>query len=116
MNNMPETFFNYEEALERLDGDEEFLLELLNELVEQCNTDWPVFQTAIKKQDYKSLRSTAHGLKGAAANLCVDPMADVFFEIEKKGASNSLEDVEDLLNKAHQYKDALETFLKDSQA
>jgi HPt (histidine-containing phosphotransfer) domain-containing protein len=110
---MAETFFNYEEALERLDGDEEFLLELLNELAEQVDESWPMLEEAVDSKDFDNLRATAHSIKGAAANLNVEKMADAFFGLETLGRSNSLTGVEDLLKQAKTYHELLRDFLKN---
>jgi len=109
---MTETFFEYDEALDRLDGDEEFLVELLNELVEQVDENMPEIKTAIETKDYTTLRGAAHGIKGAAANLNVGPMADVFKELEILGQDESVEGAELYFDQAAELNEKLREFLK----
>lgn len=110
---MTEQFFNYKEAIERLDGDEEFLLELLNELVEQIDENWPALQNVVSGKNYSELRAVAHSIKGAAANLNVEMLAAVFYELEEMGRSESMDGVEESMEKAKAYTERLREFLKD---
>jgi HPt (histidine-containing phosphotransfer) domain-containing protein len=110
---MTETFFDYAEALERLDNDEEFLLELLNELVDQIDESLPDLKSAIEEKDHDSLRAVAHSIKGAAANLNVNEMAEVYFELEKLGRDGSTNGADSLLEQAIELNEKLREFLKN---
>lgn len=109
---MAEPFFDYQAAIERLDDDEEFLVELLNELVIQIDESWPSFKEAVDSADFDSMRAKAHSIKGAAANLNVEKVAEIFYGLEQLGHNKSMEGVDDLLQQARHYNELLRDFLK----
>ena len=75
---MSEKLLDYKEALQRLGDDEQFLNELLVELIYQVDENVGKIKEAIKNEDYDNLKSLAHSLKGASANLNVTRMAAHF--------------------------------------
>lgn len=109
---MSEKLLDYNEALERLGGDEEFLTELLYELIGQVNENVIKIKEAIHSKNHENLKSLAHSLKGASANLNVTRMATHFFNLEALAESQSVEGAENLLELAVQDKIELEQFLK----
>ena len=64
-----ETVFDRKEALSRVEGDVEFLLELAAEFLDGCPSLLAKIYGAITSGDSQSLENTAHYLKGAAGNL-----------------------------------------------
>jgi two-component system sensor histidine kinase/response regulator len=78
---------NAEELLSRIDGDREFVTELL----EIFGTDYPqkveVMRAALQTQDSDGFRRAAHGLKGALANLAATKAAAMASELEQLGAA-----------------------------
>jgi len=111
---MSEVFFDYQQAIERLDGDEEFLRELLYELVEQVDESWSGFEEAISSKDHETLRRLAHSIKGAAANLNVDKMAELFAILESLGRSESFEGVEEYIEQIRELNESLRSYLNES--
>ncbi len=87
---MEKKVIDWETAIERLGGDKDFLIELLNELIEQMDQSLPELKQAIEQNDYDNVRSIAHGLKGAAANLGADQIANAFYEMETMGKNQDL--------------------------
>ena len=69
----------------------EFLIELLEELVQQIDQSLPDLKAAIESQNYEEVRSLAHGMKGAAANLGADKATEVFYQLEMMGKNHNLD-------------------------
>lgn len=110
---MPEMPFDYEKAIERVDGDEEFLRELLFELADQVDESWAVIEEAISSKDFSKLRSRAHSIKGAAANLNVEKMTELFSKLEILGQTESLEGIDAYLEELRAVNQSLRNFLKN---
>lgn len=110
---MSEKLLDYKEALERLGDDSDFLNELLLELISQVDKSFEKFKTAIENNDYSSLKSLAHNLKGASANLNVTRMSTHFFDLEKLASSESCKGAQNILKLVAQDKIELEEFLKN---
>jgi len=108
---MSENLIDYDEAVERLGGDEEFLIELLNELVEQVNENYDTLKSAIVDTNYDELKAIAHGLKGAAANLNVTRMATHFMKLESMGSNQTIDGANEVLAKLSEDRDELVLFL-----
>lgn len=108
---MAEELINYTEALERLGGDEEFLLELLEELLVQVNENLPAIKNAISDQQFDDLRSLSHSLKGASANLNVTRMAAHFYELENRGQAKDIDDAQKFIELVENDRHELEQFL-----
>jgi len=111
---MAQKLFDYHLALERLGGDEPFLNELLLELIEQVDDTLDSIKQAIAKEDYENLKTLAHSLKGASANLNVSRMASHFLQLEGLGLENSIEGAMDLIELVSKDRNELEAFLKSS--
>ena len=108
---MSENLIDYQEALERLGGDEEFLKELLHELVDQFDQNFDEIKHAISSKNYDELRSLSHSLKGASANLNVTRMASHFLKLEDLGDSQKIDGAEKLLELVANDRNELELFL-----
>ncbi len=108
---MENKIIDWETAIERLGGDRDFLIELLNELVEQIDQTMPELKQAIENANYSEVRSLAHGLKGAAANLGADKISAKFYEMELMGKEERLENAlasfEDILQMNDELKQEL---------
>lgn len=104
---MEKKVIDWDTAIERLGGDKEFLIELLNELVEQIDQSMPDLKTAIEQQNYSDVRSIAHGLKGAAANLGADQVSAKFYELEMMGKNENLDGALDKFNEVLSMNEAL---------
>lgn len=102
---------DYQEALNRLGGDEEFLNELLHELLIQIDQNFDEIKVAIESKNYENLKMISHSLKGASANLNVDRIANHFLILEDLGSSNSIEGAADVLELVGEDRNELEIFL-----
>ncbi|KAA3617733.1 MAG: hypothetical protein D8M58_00745 [Calditrichaeota bacterium] len=105
---------DYQEALDRLGGDEEFLNELLQELLIQIDQNFDEIKKAIENKNYDELKSISHSLKGASANLNVTRMANHFLTLEDLGTANSIEGASDILHLVGQDRNELESFLNQN--
>jgi PAS domain S-box-containing protein len=85
--------FNREKFLERMMGDEEFAHDIVAGFVK----DLPTLLTALSEQfalgDPESIWKQAHKMKGSAANVGGELLADVASEIEQAGKAGDLEAV-----------------------
>ena len=69
-------------ALEQVDGDEEFLKELVVFFIETTKSDLEKLKTAIEAGDNEVARAAAHSIKGAAGNLGFQGMWEMAKEVE----------------------------------
>lgn len=111
---MPEQLIDFKQALKRLGGDEEFLNELLAELITQVDDSFEDLKQAIANKDYLNLKNLSHSLKGASANLNVSRMASHFLELEDLGLENKTDGANDLLSLVTEDRNELEEFLNRS--
>ncbi len=79
-----------EAALDRFDGDNEFLEKMLQEFVESAPKQLEMLEGAIKKGDAKLVEREAHSIKGAAGNLGATGIADVSLRLELLGRKTDL--------------------------
>ena len=109
---MEKQLLDLETALERLGGDKEFLIELLEELVQQIDQTLPDLKKAIEEKNYDEVRSMAHGMKGAAANLGADKAMDIFLKLEMMGKDHNLDGAMEALAIAEQLNNELKERIK----
>ncbi len=102
---------DYHAALERLGGDEEFLAELLEEMLSQLDEGIGELKEAVDQADYERLKRTAHGLKGASANLNIDGLAALFKQLEEMAAEQNLSDANEAIDKIQDGKEQLRQFV-----
>ena len=88
MNELP--VLDLADALERVEGDRAFFLELIDIMLSQFEAGSADLKSSIDKADATGLRSAAHTLKGALANLGAKRSAAVALELEKAGAAGNL--------------------------
>ena len=86
-------------ALDRLGGDKEFLLELLEEMNNQMDSTLSGIEEAIETSDFEQMRSLAHGMKGASSNLGADRIANFFRKLEQLGAEQTIDGAKELIEK-----------------
>lgn len=95
---MSDEILNLSEFLERVQNDNELLLELLDIFVEDFGNKRKLLAEAVEKKDHVTLREVAHSLKGAAGNISAISLRESFLKLEDMGKDNVLTNVEDLLN------------------
>jgi len=95
---------NWDEALERLGGDRDFLIELLSDFTAMLPESLDKIDQALEQKQAKILAEAAHTLKGVARNLSLIKLGEVSQKIEEaaKGeAWNSVQSWVDALHLAH---------------
>jgi two-component system, sensor histidine kinase and response regulator len=82
---------DYEVLLERLGGDVELVADVARLFLEFCPGGVAAIKAAIDRRDAIGLTTTAHALKGAAANLSARALCDAAQTLERLGAELRLE-------------------------
>jgi two-component system sensor histidine kinase/response regulator len=80
-----------EALLERLGGDAELLADVSRLFLESCPAEVSAIKAAIDGNDAVGLRTSAHKLKGAAANLSAGALFDAAQTLERLGEESRLE-------------------------
>jgi CheY-like chemotaxis protein/HPt (histidine-containing phosphotransfer) domain-containing protein len=78
----------------RLGGDVALVADVIRRFLEYCPTGVSAIKAAIADRDADELRTTAHALKGAAANLSARGLCDAAQTLERLGAESRLEPAE----------------------
>ena len=90
-NNESKAPMEYEMALEEFEGDEAFLMEVLEGFIENVRSQIGIIRRAISDGDAETVRKEAHSIKGGAANLTANVLSGIAFELERIGTSGVLE-------------------------
>jgi HPt (histidine-containing phosphotransfer) domain-containing protein len=105
--------FDRASLMERVDGDLDFMNEILEVYLEDVQAGVRKLKGAMEARDADSLATQAHTLKGASANVGAGRLRDVAFEIETAGKERDLEKVGALVSKLadelKRFKDVLAT-------
>jgi HPt (histidine-containing phosphotransfer) domain-containing protein len=78
-------------VLERVGGDESFLLELLDIYIEDFIDKYAQLEQAIFQEDFNNIKEIGHSLKGSSGNLSLNGLHETAFAIETAGKENDLE-------------------------
>ena len=88
-----------EELMERLDGDREFLRELLVMFRQDVRVNLQKSHTAIGSSDYEQLSRAAHTMKGMLRNLSMDEAAETAAALETASRESRGSDSKELLER-----------------
>jgi len=105
---------DYEEALDRLGGDEEFLAELLFELHNQIRESLSDIRMKLVEKDFEAIARMGHGLKGASANLDAKSINELCRQLEQSAKKESEEEVKILLEKIERENSRLKDYLNNN--
>jgi len=108
-----EVLINYEGALDRLGGDEEFLHELLHELCKQVDESSAEVNELLAKNDFSGINRIGHGLKGASSNLDVTGIAQLSKQLEDSAAEEDRETINKIVGEIKSHKVKLLEYLQD---
>lgn len=89
--------FHRQEVLERLEGDEELLRELVHLFLEQSHEQLRELKSAVAVGDAAGIRHQAHSLKGAAAGLGAQSLSHAAAQLELAGKQGRLGQAPELL-------------------
>jgi CheY-like chemotaxis protein len=82
------------QLMERLGGDERLLADIVQVFLADCPVRLAAIKAAVDALDAESIRTTAHALKGAAANLSASGLFSATEALERIGAENRLDAAE----------------------
>jgi len=102
-----------EELMERLEGDREFLRELLVMFREDARVNLQKSHAAIGISDYEQLSRSAHTMKGMLRNLSMDAAAETAAALESAARESRGSDSKELLQRLEK---ELEEILPDVEA
>ena len=88
---------NFEAGINRLLGDEELFLELLNDFSNHYACVFQDLRTALEENNIDSILRIAHTLKGAAGNLSAYTIHETALKLENEVLLNNFEKNEELL-------------------
>jgi HPt (histidine-containing phosphotransfer) domain-containing protein len=91
---MADAAFDRAAALDRMDGDEELLVELARIFVDDVREQTTRLCAAVAARNAVEVQKSAHALKGAASNFHAGPTVAAALALEKLGRSGSLDDVD----------------------
>jgi len=80
--------------LERLGGDVDLVADVTRRFLEYCPAGVSAIKAAIADHDANAVRTTAHALKGAAANLSARGLSEAAQTLERLGAESRLQPAE----------------------
>lgn len=91
--------FALHELLERVDGDEELIREVLGIFLDDTPKILEDLKTAINGALPEAVAKAAHTLKGASANIAANRLRDQAYQLEMKAKSGDLANASDLYAK-----------------
>jgi two-component system sensor histidine kinase/response regulator len=83
-----------ERLMVRLEGDEQLFLDVVRLFLDDCPMRLAAIKAAVDSRDAEKIRTTAHALKGAAANLSAQRLFEAARTLERLGAERRLEPAE----------------------
>jgi CheY-like chemotaxis protein len=86
--------FDRTAALERVDGDEALLSDVIGVFLDDCPVRLKAIKAAVDARQAEAIRIEAHGLKGAAGNLSATSLFDAAEVLERVGAESRLDAAE----------------------
>ncbi|MDZ7833106.1 MAG: Hpt domain-containing protein [Desulfobacterales bacterium] len=84
--------FAVNELMERVDGDDELIREVLEIFLEDTPRTLEALKTGISDQSPEAVAKAAHTLKGASANIAANRLRDHAHQLELKAKSGELAD------------------------
>lgn len=83
---------DWDELQERLCGDDELVSTVIDLFVDECPAWVDAVLAAVARRDAEAIRTSAHSLKGAAANLAAHNVAAAASRLEHMGRDRNLTD------------------------
>lgn len=89
--------FDRDSLLERMGGDERFVEEVIDIFLIDALLQMNAIKASIEKKDIEGIRTHAHTLKGAAANVDALTMREICFNIESDARQGITDNAEMML-------------------
>ena len=83
---------DFARAIEEFEGDEDFLMEVVEGFVGNVESQIEIIRQAISEGDAEVVGKEAHSIKGGAGNLTADELSKIALELENIGKSGNLEE------------------------
>ena len=93
---MSDDVIDLPEALERVQDDKGFLVELLDVFQEDFLKKRAVLAEALTTKDIMKVREVAHSMKGSSGNISAKRIYATCLELEKLAKTNSIDGMQDL--------------------
>lgn len=103
---------DYASALKRLDGDRDFLNELLDIFQEDFVEKQILLHSAVERKDFIEISKLGHSLKGGAANLSLTRLQEAASQLEIAGKESDLSSARDHANRLIDEFKRLQQFLE----
>ncbi len=99
-------------AIQEFMGKKEILHGVLHEFINKAKIRIDAIHQAVKRFDYGVIMAEAHGIKGGAANLTADKLANLAADLEKAGKARQPDLSADLVDKLTQEFCNLEKYVR----
>jgi len=106
---------NLEKALVRVMGDRAFLQEMLEQLTGMVSSHLEPMRAAIAQGDGETIARQAHSLKGSAANLSAERIADTALRLEDMGRQGDLAHADPILGELESELGRLKAFVSQCE-
>ena len=100
-----------ETALVQLGGDHELLDDVVRVFLDTVPDLLTDLRSACSRSDAQQVWASAHGIKGAASNICAEPIRDLAGRIEEMGKRDELEHLDSALVQMQDHVDRLRVFV-----
>lgn len=87
---MKKSAIDLDDVLERVQGDWDLLLELLDIFAQDYLVKRPLLDEFLSQSNFDKLRDIGHSLKGASGNISAKDLFASFLQIEKMAESKNL--------------------------
>ncbi|MGB3092405.1 MAG: Hpt domain-containing protein, partial [Candidatus Zixiibacteriota bacterium] len=111
---LPVIPIDLEAALDRFDGDKEFLTNMLQEFLDSASGQLETLKKAVEREDAELIEREAHSIKGAAGNLGATGIADVSLKLELLGRKANLSGASEVIAKLKTEFKRLEEYVHQS--
>ena len=89
--------FNYNDFLDRVMGDRELAMSILDEFVELIGQHGEKLQHAVESGDHENVRQIGHLIKGESGNISAPSLYESSYAMEKAGKAQNRAEQEKLL-------------------
>jgi hypothetical protein len=113
---MDKNVLDVEDFMERVQGDRDLLLELLEIYQQDYTGKRKALGEAVAQKNAEEIKNTAHALKGASGNISAKKMHATCLHIEQKAKDNSFDGLEALLAQLDQEYLELKTNMTELKA
>ncbi|MDP8264971.1 MAG: Hpt domain-containing protein [Candidatus Aceula lacicola] len=110
---MSEYIIDLDDVLERIQGDKELLVELVEIFLDDCPSKIDDIKECFKVNNFDQLAEVAHSAKGAAANIGAKKLWKTFLVTEEAAKSATAEQSEELVKRIDQEFDELKQYFPE---